>query len=100
MSIVLQFCGMIKMVRILVLIYIVHFWIKNMQKLLIGSAIQKLDYMHFSPIGFVVVLKPNVFEDLNYKRWHAKAVLWLMAMNFFHASKSKPKGTLTLEHGV
>jgi hypothetical protein len=32
-----------------------------------------------------------VFDGSNYKQWHAKMVLWLMAMNIFHVTQGKPK---------
>jgi hypothetical protein len=41
-------------------------------------------------------LKPSVFEDVNYKRWRARTVIWLTTMRCFDASKGKPKIELTL----
>jgi hypothetical protein len=52
--------------------------------------IQKPD-RHFTPTGFAAALKPNVFDGDNYKRWRAKMVLWLTAMNVFHVTKGKPE---------
>ena len=46
--------------------------------------IQKPDIRQFSVNGFAATLKPNDFDGTNYKRWHAKMVLWLTAMNCYH----------------
>ena len=53
--------------------------------------IQKHDIRQFSVSGFVTALKPNGFDGTNYKRWHAKMVLWLTAMNCYHAAQGKPE---------
>ena len=52
----------------------------------------------FSSIAFAATLKPPLFESVNYKRWCARAVHWLITMNYFNALKDKPEGTLALEH--
>ena len=36
-------------------------------------------------------MKPNDFDGTNYKTWCAKMVLWLTAMNCYHAAQGKPK---------
>ena len=53
--------------------------------------IQKPDIRQFSISGFVAALKLNDFDGTNYKRWHAKMVLWLTAMNCYHAAQGKPE---------
>jgi hypothetical protein len=49
----------------------------------------------FYPVGYVASLKPLVFEGVNYKRWHARTVIWLTTMRCFDASKGKPHRELT-----
>ena len=53
--------------------------------------IQKPDIRQFSVSGFAAALKPNDFDGTNYKRWHAKMVLWLTAMNCYHVAQGKPE---------
>ena len=53
--------------------------------------IQKPDIRQFFVSGFVTTLKPNDFDGTNYKRWRAKMVLWLTAMNCYHAAQGKPE---------
>jgi hypothetical protein len=48
--------------------------------------IQKLDIRLFSVSGFAAALKPNDFNGTNYKRWRAKMILWLTAMNCYQAA--------------
>jgi hypothetical protein len=48
--------------------------------------IQKPDIRKFSVSGFAAAFKPNDFDGTNYKRWRAKMVLWLTAMNCCHAA--------------
>ena len=63
-----------------------------------SSAIRRPDVgRKFPLIVFVATLKPFVFEDVNYRRWRARVVLWLTTMNYFHASKGKREGELTAE---
>ena len=52
---------------------------------------QKPDIRQFSVSGFAIALKPDDFDGTNYKIWRAKMVLWLTAMNFYHAAQRKPK---------
>ncbi|XP_073357895.1 uncharacterized protein [Aegilops tauschii subsp. strangulata] len=63
----------------------------------IGTSAPSATAPQFSPIAFAATLKPAPFEGVNYKRWRARAVLWLTTMNCFHASKGKPEGELTAE---
>ena len=53
--------------------------------------IQKPDISQFSVSGFAAALKLNDFDGTYYKRWCAKMVLWLTAMNCYHAAQGKPK---------
>ncbi|KAK1607351.1 hypothetical protein QYE76_031024 [Lolium multiflorum] len=50
---------------------------------------------HYSPVSFASSLKPPPFEGVNYKRWRARAILWLTTMRCFDATKGKPEGELT-----
>ena len=50
------------------LLIIAIFWIKLLLKLPKILTIQKRD-RHFSVVGFVGMLKPNIFEGTHYKRW-------------------------------
>jgi hypothetical protein len=68
------------------------FWIKLKLKMTIYQTIQKPDIRHFSVSGFVVALKPSEpFDGTFYKRWRSKMILWLTAMNCYHAAQGKPK---------
>ena len=53
--------------------------------------IQKYNIRQFSLSGFAAALKPNDFDGTNYKRWHAKMVLWLTPMNCYHVAQGKPE---------
>jgi hypothetical protein len=71
---------------------IVIFWIKLKLKMPISLTIQKPDIRHFSLSGFAVVLKPSEpFDGTFYKRWRSKMILWLTAMNCYHAAQGKPQ---------
>src|SRR5438132_5424012 len=59
------------------------------------STIQKSYCRPFSITGFAAALKPTVFDGANYKRWRAKMILWLTAMNVYHVALGKPVGPLT-----
>jgi hypothetical protein len=61
--------------------------IKFNMKMLKFLTIQKPDIRQFSVSGFAVVLRPDDFDGTNYKRWRAKMVLWLTAMNCYHAAQ-------------
>ncbi|WVZ61407.1 hypothetical protein U9M48_011286, partial [Paspalum notatum var. saurae] len=50
--------------------------------------------------GFASSLKPQTpFDGSNYKRWRAKMVLWLTAMNIMHVAQGKPESSKTLPEG-
>ena len=53
--------------------------------------IQKPNLRQFSISGFAAALKPNNFDGKNFMIWRAKMVLWLTAMNCYHAAQGKPK---------
>jgi hypothetical protein len=45
------------------------------------------DIRHFSVSGFGVALKPSEpFDGTFYKRWRSKMIVWLTAMNCYHAT--------------
>jgi hypothetical protein len=65
----------------------VIFWIKLKLKMSISPTIQKPYIRHFSVSGFAATLKPSEpFDGTFYKRWHSKMILWLTAMNCYHAT--------------
>ena len=68
-----------------------YFWIKLTMKMPNYLTIQKPNVRQFSVSGFAAALKPNSFDDKNFMIWHAKMVLWLTAMNFYHVAQGKPK---------
>ena len=51
--------------------------------------IQKPNVRQFSVSGFVAALKPNNFDANNFMIWRVKMVLWLTAMNCYHAAQGK-----------
>jgi hypothetical protein len=68
----------------------VIFWIKLKLKMPISPTIQKPDIRHFSVSGFAITLKPSEpFDGTFYKRWRSKMILWLTAMNCYHAVQGK-----------
>jgi hypothetical protein len=68
-----------------------YFWIKFNLKMPKFLTIQKHDIRRFSLSSFAATLKPNDFDGTNYKRWRAKIVLWLTAMNCYHVARGKPE---------
>nr|CAH66607.1 H0211A12.10 [Oryza sativa] len=64
------------------------FWIKICRLMTIFPTIQKPD-RSFSVVGFAAALKPHAFDGSNYKRWKARALLWLTAMQCFYVSRGK-----------
>ena len=78
-----------------VMFFYMNLWIKICQKILLIPTIQKPDRRNFSATGFASALKPNIFDGANYKRWRAKMILWLTAMNVYHVALGKPVGPLT-----
>jgi hypothetical protein len=68
----------------------VIFWIKL--KMHISPTLQKPDIRHFFISGFAAALKPSEpFDGTFYKRWRSKMILWLTAMNCYHAAQGKPE---------
>nr|AAP54028.1 retrotransposon protein, putative, Ty1-copia subclass [Oryza sativa Japonica Group] len=63
-------------------------WIKICRLMTIFPTIQKPD-RSFSVVGFAAALKPHAFDGSNYKRWKARALLWLTAMQCFYVSRGK-----------
>ena len=72
-------------------ILLILFWIKLVAKLLNFLTIQKPD-RHFSVVGFVGMLKPNVFEGTHYKRWRQRCILWLTAMHCYFVAEPRSVG--------
>ena len=62
------------------------FWIKLIMKMPKFLTIQKYNLRQFSVSGFAAALKPNNFYGKNFMIWRAKMVLWLTAMNCYHAA--------------
>jgi hypothetical protein len=65
---------------------LLFFWINFNMKMPKFLTIQKPDIRQFFVSGFATALKPNDFDGMNYKIWCAKMVLWLTAMNCYHAA--------------
>ena len=63
-----------------------YFWIKLTMKMPNFLTIQKPNVRQFSVSGFTAALKPNNFDGKNFMIWRAKMVLWLTAMNCYHAA--------------
>jgi hypothetical protein len=58
----------------------------------ISLTIQKHDIRHYSVSCFAAALKPSEpFDGTFYKRWRSKMILWLIAMNCYHAAQGKLK---------
>nr|ABA98225.1 retrotransposon protein, putative, Ty1-copia subclass [Oryza sativa Japonica Group] len=70
------------------MIIVLIFWIKICRYMTIFPTIQKPD-RSFSVVGFAAALKPHAFDGPNYKRWKARALLWLTAMQCFYVSRGK-----------
>nr|ABF94958.1 retrotransposon protein, putative, Ty1-copia subclass [Oryza sativa Japonica Group] len=70
------------------MIIVLTFWIKICRFMTIFPTIQKPD-RSFSVVGFAAALKPHAFDGSNYKRWKARALLWLTAMQCFYVSRGK-----------
>ena len=62
------------------------FWIKLIMKMPKSLIIQKPNVRQFFVSGFAAALKPNNFDGKNFMIWRAKMVLWLTAMNCYHAA--------------
>ena len=63
-----------------------YFWIKLIMKMPKLLTIRKPNNRQFSVSGFAAALKPNNFDGNNFMIWRAKMVLWLTAMNCYHAA--------------
>ena len=68
-----------------------YFWIKLIMKMPNYLTIQKHNIRQFSVSGFVAALKQNNFDGKDFMIWRAKMILWLTAMNCYHAAQEKPK---------
>ena len=53
--------------------------------------IQKPNNRQFSVSGFFCCFEDKYFDGKNFMIWHAKMVLWLTAMNCYHAAWGKPE---------
>jgi hypothetical protein len=73
-----------------VIVIMLIYGIKMIQKMHIILTIQKPNVRHFSVRGFVVVLKSGPFDGKNFLIWKAKMELWLTAMSCFHVAEGKP----------
>jgi hypothetical protein len=61
----------------------------------ISLTIRKPDIRNFSVSGFAAALKPSEpFDGTFYKRWRSKMILWLTAMNCYHAAHGNPNSSL------
>ena len=66
-----------------------YFRIKLTMKMPNYLTIQKPNIRQFSVSGFAAALKPNNFDGKNFMIWRAKMVLWLTAINCYHAAQGK-----------
>ena len=73
-----------------VIIIMLNYGIKMIQKMPIILTIQKPKVRHFSVRGFAAVLKPDPFDGKNFLIWKAKMELWLTAMSCYYAAEGKP----------
>jgi hypothetical protein len=81
-----------------VMIKILILGIKIYRKLPSFLTIQKpYDVNRLTVASFAQILKPSVFNGTNFKRWHDRMILWLMAMNVYHIAQEKPGTFVTPE---
>ena len=80
---------------IYVMFYLLYFWIKSYDNLLIYSTIQKPDNRQMNSSGIAAATKPPQFDGSNYKRWRVRVVLWFKNLNCYSATLGKPEGELT-----
>nr|AAU44091.1 putative polyprotein [Oryza sativa Japonica Group] len=71
-----------------IMFIILLFWIKICRIMTKVPTIQK-PARSFSVVGFAATLKPHAFDGSNYKRWKARALLWLTGMQCFYVSRGK-----------
>ncbi|XP_066167044.1 uncharacterized protein [Oryza sativa Japonica Group] len=72
-----------------VMFIVLIFWIKICRIITKFPTIQKLD-RSFLVVSFAASLKPHAFDGSNYKKWKARALLWLTVMQCFFVSRGKP----------
>ena len=72
----------------------VFFYIKLLLKLPNILTIQQRD-REFLVVGFVSMLKLNVFEGSHYKRWRQRCILWLTSMHCYFATEPRVVGPHT-----
>jgi hypothetical protein len=66
--------------------------IKMYRKLPIYLTIQKPYYVdRLSVTSFAAMLKPNVFDGSNYKRWKQRVTHWLTTLSIMHVIQGKPE---------
>jgi hypothetical protein len=75
---------------------LLFFWIKLLVKMANFPTIQKR-YRPFTSTGFASMLKPNVFDVSNYKRWRQRCILWMTSMNCFFVVETRAVGPHTPE---
>jgi hypothetical protein len=73
---------------------LLFFWIKLLVKMANIPTIQKR-YRPFTSIGFASMLKPNVFDGSNYKRWRQRCILWMTSMHCFFVVEPRAVGPHT-----
>jgi hypothetical protein len=57
--------------------------------------IQKYDIRHFLLVVLLLRQKPSEpFDGKFYKKWRSKMILWLIAMNFYHAAQGNPNNSV------
>jgi hypothetical protein len=78
------------------LLLLSFFWIKLHVNLAKFTTIQKRD-RPFTSTGFASMLKPNVFDCTNYKRWRQRCILWMTSMHCFYVVEPRAVGPHTPE---
>ena len=78
----------------MIILFNVFLWIKLLLKLPNILTIQKRD-RQFSVVGFVSMLKPNVFEGTHYKRWRRRCILWLTSLHCYFVAEPRAIGPHT-----
>jgi hypothetical protein len=79
-----------------VMFVLLIFWIKLLVNLPKFPTIQKRD-RPFTSTGFASMLKPNVFDGSNYKRWRQRCILWMTSMHCFFVVEPRAVGPHTPE---
>jgi hypothetical protein len=65
--------------------------IKLLVKLAKFATLQKRD-RPFTSTGIARMLKPNVFDGSNYKRWRQRSILWMTSMHCFFVVEPRAVG--------